>query len=461
MFVSQQQNWHIEPPYGLLNDPNGLVWHNGTYHVFFQWNRFAKDHSSKAWGWCVSPDLVHWRFRGSALLPDQPYDAQGVYSGCAMVLDDKLHLFYTGNVKQNGERISHQCLAVSEDGRHFQKRGPFLPPPTGCTGHVRDPKVVARAAGGYLMVLGAQLDSGVGAVLRYDSPDGLHWTPRGTLGVSQEYQMIECPELFETDGTSVLLYCPQHRDNQSDASLDSFSAYKLLEGDPMQQQTDLDHGWQRLDDGFDFYAPQTFLTPDGRRVLLAWMSRMEGEEETAFAAHAPRIHCLTMPRELFLQNGRLCQRPIRELRQLAATPLAAQADGEERRWALPSRAFRLTLTSETPCGDLELTLHGGEWRFTYHAATGCAAVYRRRWIDGGEDVRTVTLTALTALALWCDQSSAELFLNDGAATFSARIYPAAAHASLHAAGISQGISAQLVLLPEKLYNPIDNEEEKS
>ena len=131
----------MEPPWGLLNDPNGLIWYKGNYHAYFQWNRFAKDHSSKAWGWCVSPDLVHWRFRGSALLPDQPYDSQGVYSGSAMEVDGRLCLYYTGNVKQNGQRISSQCLAVSEDGLHFQKHGPILTTPSGYTQHFRDPKV--------------------------------------------------------------------------------------------------------------------------------------------------------------------------------------------------------------------------------------------------------------------------------------------------------------------------------
>lgn len=74
LYLSKKQSWHIEPPWGLMNDPNGLIWYRGNYDVFFQWNRFKKDHSSKAWGWCISPDLIHWRFCGSALLPDQPYD---------------------------------------------------------------------------------------------------------------------------------------------------------------------------------------------------------------------------------------------------------------------------------------------------------------------------------------------------------------------------------------------------
>ena len=236
-----------------------MIWYKGTYYAFFQWNRFARDHSSKAWGFAVSPDLVHWQFRGSALLPDQPYDAQGVYSGSALELDGRLHLYYTGNVKQAGRRISRQCLAVSEDGRYFRKFGPVLTTPAGYTEHFRDPKVVPAPQGGYAMVLGAQRQNVLGAVVLCTSPDGLHWSPGGAIGLSEEYQMMECHDLFELDGAPVLLYCPQHRDNTADATLDSFSVGRVLEQWPdAARPLDLDTDWQRLDDGFDFYAPQTF-----------------------------------------------------------------------------------------------------------------------------------------------------------------------------------------------------------
>ena len=109
------------------------------------------------------------------------------------------------------------------------------------------------------MVLGAQRQNDLGAVVLCTSPDGLHWSPGGAIGLSEEYQMMECHDLFELDGAPVLLYCPQHRDNTADATLDSFSVGRVLEQWPdAARPLDLDTGWQRLDDGFDFYAPQTF-----------------------------------------------------------------------------------------------------------------------------------------------------------------------------------------------------------
>lgn len=461
MPISKKQSWHIEPPWGLLNDPNGLIWYKGNYYAFFQWNRFAKDHSNKGWGLATSPDLVHWQFRGSALLPDQPYDAQGVYSGSALERDGKLCLYYTGNVKQQGHRISRQCLAVSEDGQHFRKMGPVLNTPAGYTEHFRDPKVVPAPQGGCAMVLGAQRQNGLGAVELATSQDGVHWVPGGAIGLSEEYQMIECPDLFALDGAPVLLYCPQHRDNAADACQDSFSVGRVLDNWPdTARPMELDIGWRRLDEGFDFYAPQTFPTPDGRRVLFAWMSRLGGEEETAFGAGEPRIHCLTMPRELSRRGQHLCQRPVRELRELPGTPVPGKTTGTGRLYRPARRAFRFTAENLAPGRDLELTLHGGEWSFRYDAAACTATVQRRCWIDTGTDTRTVPLPTLTSLELWCDQSSAELFLNDGALVFSARICPTAQQPSLLAVGLTQESPAQLALLPEDLYRLIPKEEEK-
>ena len=106
------------------------------------------------------------------------------------------------------------------------------------------------------MVLGAQRQNVLGAVVLCTSPDGLHWSPGGAIGLSEEYQMMECHDLFELDGAPVLLYCPQHRDNTADATLDSFSVGRVLEQWPdAARPLDLDTDWQRLDDGFDFYAP--------------------------------------------------------------------------------------------------------------------------------------------------------------------------------------------------------------
>lgn len=100
MNLKKTQLYHLESDIGLLNDPNGLVYFKNKYYIFFQWNRFEKSHNYKEWGLFTTVDFKNWNFRRSAIVPDQEYDLDGVYSGSAYVIDDKLHIYYTGNRKK-------------------------------------------------------------------------------------------------------------------------------------------------------------------------------------------------------------------------------------------------------------------------------------------------------------------------------------------------------------------------
>ena len=85
---------HLTPPAGWLNDPNGLCQYNGTYHAFYQYvpeNALGK--GRKCWGHAVSSDLIHWKDEGIFLEPDRPFDRDGVYSGCALIDENGIHLF--------------------------------------------------------------------------------------------------------------------------------------------------------------------------------------------------------------------------------------------------------------------------------------------------------------------------------------------------------------------------------
>lgn len=117
---------HLMPPAGWLNDPNGLCYFKGKYHVFFQYSPFEVKGGLKFWGHYSSKDLVNWNYEGTALYPDSPMDCHGVYSGSALTKEDELHLFYTGNVKLDGDydyinngRLTSTLHVKSEDGVNF------------------------------------------------------------------------------------------------------------------------------------------------------------------------------------------------------------------------------------------------------------------------------------------------------------------------------------------------------
>ena len=455
--VSARQTYHLEPPRGLLNDPNGLAYHNGKYYVFFQWNRFAKDHSSKEWGWYESADLLRWDFLGTALVPSQPYDRDGVLSGSAEAGAGGLYLYYTGKVKVSGRRVVRQCAALMADGRHTQKLGPVIETPDAYTEHFRDPSVRCLADGTYLMLLGAQRAAdGKGSIAAYRSPDGLSWEPAGELARSTAYEMIECPELLRLPEGDVLLFCPQERDNERDVCGESFAAYKPVTLDEKNlcladaSDRDLDRGWALVDQGFDLYSPQTLAAPDGRRLLFGWMSRLSEDQERLLAEGEKSIHCLTLPREVSLVGGRLCQVPARELRALLGAAVEpAGAVGGALSFSPAGRACHVSVRAGEP-RSFSLELNGGEARLDYDVATGTLALLRADWAGGGTERREAAVGALFELEVWLDQSSLEAFANGGAAALSARVLPRSAHGHVRAIGLDgRHIEVRDVVAPQE------------
>lgn len=449
--VSKRQEYHLEPPSGLLNDPNGLCWFDGKYYIFFQWNRLKKDHSYKEWGLFTSTDLLAWQFEGSTLIPGLACDRDGAYSGSGLVADGRLCLFYTGNRREADRRISSQCLAVTADGRHYRKEGVILDTPKEYTGHFRDPKVFRGKNAGYFMVVGGQRKNQKGAVALCRSADIRSWSCQGTLAVSEQYEMIECPDLFELDGRWVLLYNPQRRSAETDQPEPGFSAYKLgdfEEADGRFTHPDLDTDFEKLDAGFDFYAPQTFETPDGRRLLLAWMSGMDEVQAAVFGKGEPRIHCLTMPRELFLQGEKLCQRPARELYALLGAEVVLAWEAKTVRGNPGGRAFFLKLRPEGADG-FEAFFYGGEALLRYLPQEKKLVFLRKSWAKDSDDVREIRLDRLEEAEIWSDQSSMEIYINGGETVLSARIFPGEEQGEVEIRGIGRNADVQLCEIMRK------------
>ena len=310
-----RQNYHIQPNTGLLNDPNGFTYFDGKWHLFYQWFPMGAVHGLKHWYHLTSTDLVQWEEEGVALLPDTAYDSHGVYSGSGFVKDGQLHVMYTGNVRtEKWERVPNQIVARMEADGSFTK---FLPPaiagkPEGYTDHVRDPKVWEQH-GIYYTVIGAQRTDETGTILMYRSADALEWELLGEVdaGLPDFGFMWECPDLFEIDGKTVLLFSPQGIEPEGDRYHNIFQTGYVIADDFRMDELKLEHdGFHELDAGFDFYATQTAESPDGRRILTAWM----GLPDVAYPTDSEDwAHCLTLPRELSIKEGKLIQQPVREL----------------------------------------------------------------------------------------------------------------------------------------------------
>ena len=425
--------YHLMPPAGLLNDPNGCIQFNGLYHVFFQWNPFDTTHGSKYWGHYTSPNLVDWKLERPAIAPDQPYDINGCYSGSAIEYDGKLFIFYTGNVKRkDGGRESTQCLAVSTDGIHFDKKGPIIKQPYGFTAHFRDPKVW-RKDNHWLMVIGARDKDDNGCVVLYRSDNLYDWDYQGIVTGSHydgnEYMgyMLECPDLFDLNGQTVLVVCPQGLEPKGFTQQNLFQA-GYVTGE--LKQSKLDHGlFTELDRGFDFYAPQTMLDDQGRRLLIAWLGMTDEQEQLHPTIEYGWVHAMTIPRELELRNGKILQYPVAEMKQLRRNFVKSHKvqlkDNQQRLEGLNGYVVEIMIDQlDVKEAKTFIIAIGDDVLICYDTVEKVLTLKRRNLAAAGKmESRSCKILALNKLHIYLDTSSIEMFVNNGEEVFTARIFP--------------------------------------
>lgn len=424
--------FHLMPPVGWLNDPNGLCQYQGVYHVFFQYSPFSARGTDKFWGHYTSCDLTEWTYEGTALVTDEAFDKDGVYSGSAYVENGEMYLFYTGNVKQPGShdyiltgREGNVIVTKSSDGICFGEKRLLLtnsqyPETYSC--HVRDPKVF-RKDGKYWMVLGGRKKDGKGAVLVYQSTDLAGWEYCTELGAAEAFgYMWECPDLFELDGRQFLSVCPQGlARGRYEAQNVYASGYFTVDGD-FRDGCALER-FEEWDKGFDFYAPQTFEDESGRRILIGWAGLPDIEAEyTNPTVERGWQHALTVPRTLTCCNGKLLQYPVSELERLR---------GQERKAAVGKRqeappAFDLEISLSEHAGRLEVTIADG-MRFAWDGREAVLAFESLEAagsdIGKGRTVRRARVSGLTEVRVLADTSLAEIYLNRGETVFTTRYYP--------------------------------------
>ena len=428
-----RQQFHLQPPVGWLNDPNGLCVYGGQYHAFFQYSPFDVNGGVKHWGHAVSTDLLHWQPLPVMLCPDEPFDCHGVYSGSALVEGAEMYLYYTGNVKHPGnfgyirEGRSHNvCLGISRDGKTLADKQCLLHNcdyPAGLTCHVRDPKVFAYEAK-YYMVLGARTVEDKGEVLVLESTDKLHWAHINTLTTPETFgYMWECPDLFCLDGQWYLVVSPQGIPCRNVYGC----GYFAVQGDWRGECT-LGR-FHEMDAGFDYYAPQSFADGAGRRIQMGWMGMPDADYGNAPTVAHGWQHCMTVPRVLAKgPDGTLLQNPVPELKA-QRDPARKLPDGAE---ALFSPCFDLTAA---PAGDFALTVAQGVELVYTEKDRACSLRFTDpAMADGRTERRTRLAEPCRSLRVVGDRSSLEIFLNDGAAVFSTRYYPAAGDVTVKISG---------------------------
>lgn len=406
--------FHLEMPKGLVNDPNGLCYHQGKYQIFFQWNPFGCEHKHKHWTYTQTTDFINYTKPQIALAPVDKFDKDGCYSGSARSKNNKLEIIYTANLKdEQNIRYPRQVLVKQDDNGEFIKEKIIIDTvPKGYTTHFRDPYIFTKSNRSFI-ILGAQRENLTGCALIYEEIDE-NWIFRGELKtqLTDFGYMWECPNLFTIDDKDILVFCPQGLKAQKYQYQNLYQAGYLI-GQFNPDTLEFTHGeFHEFDMGFDFYAPQ-ILVHENRHILIGWVG-MPDKLQDYPTINDGWVHSLTLPRELILKNDKLYQRPISELNELnqnATTKINTDKI---------SLSANKKLEISIPLKDIsswqgKLKFNDEYILLTYDKNTSVFAIDRNQLKLGGKGIRQFLVKAQDELnlSIYIDNSIIELYLQDG------------------------------------------------
>lgn len=338
----RRPQFHLLPAANWMNDPNGPIYWNGSYHMFYQYNPNGAFWGDMHWAHAISTDMVHWDHLPIALSPTPGGpDAGGCFSGTAVVQDGVVTVIYTGVVPAPEDQATirdgihslreAQCLATTRDPElrsWFKLPKPVIaaPPANMKVTGFRDPSP-CRLGEWWYMTVGSGIPKQGGAVLLYRSKDLRNWeylhivaSGRGrgidTPNKVDSGDMWECPDLFLWNGQHVLIYSTAGK-----------ACWQTGELDPKQM---LFHPKRTgvLDYG-SYYAPKTQLDKSGQRILWGWLPETRPESQYRAAGWAGMM---SLPRVLTVDgSGRLAMTvsPAVEMLRRSEQVLVPTADKEE------------------------------------------------------------------------------------------------------------------------------------
>ncbi len=312
LHFTSENNW--------INDPNGLIYYNDEYHIFYQYFPYDTSWGTMHWGHATTKDFIDYTQHKIAIFPSKDADANGIFSGSSIEKDGKMHIFYTGVkyqkentdnihlVAKNYEFIATQMKITSTNGyefNNFENKKIIIPtindPKIGHYSHTRDPKVWEKS-GLYYMIIGTKIKNKIGnyqgKLLIYKSKNLEDFSLFSSYTSSKWGDMWECPDYFELNNQGYLIMSPENMtkyDNDYNSHPIITKAFFDYETGNFKIKQTVD----TLDCGHDIYAPQTFINKHGERTLICWI-RMP---EPVVDGNNCYIGMMTMPRIMKNNKG--------------------------------------------------------------------------------------------------------------------------------------------------------------
>ncbi|CAJ1028251.1 Glycosyl hydrolases family 32 N-terminal domain/Glycosyl hydrolases family 32 C terminal, putative [Leishmania lindenbergi] len=431
-------HYHISPYACSMNAPCGIVYFNGLYHVFYQHNPFGVEWGPLHWGHSTSDDMIHWRHHPIALAPGDEWDRDGCFSGSAVVYDDRLYVFYTGHhwltdIADDSQIYQVQCLAISENGFNFEKRGIVVKPPAGFF-HFRDPYVWFQD-GRWWMVCGGRDSKDQGQLLLYSTDDLEDWDDSTFMILSKSddrnVYMCEHPGFFPLQHRQLLMFSPQGMQSDDYMFRNRYQTGLLMGVWRPNEIFSITSSFKKLDLGHDFYGAQSFLTHDGRRVFIGWLDMWDTNMPTKQHNWAGM---LSLPRVLLVDevSGRIRTLPIKELENIRSTyqhvSQQTVCDNSQVRLLNDCTSYEVRVLFDLEKSTAEkYGLWLGRGLEIYVDEQSKRLVVNRHYPNydiSGYRSYALPVHPLLLVHAYFDMSSVEVFVNEGEAVLSTRIYPA-------------------------------------
>lgn len=449
--------YHHTPQYGWMNDPNGMFYKDGVWHLYYQWNPYGSKWQNMTWGHSTSEDLVTWEHQPTAI------EANGlgsVFSGSSVVdtentagfgKDAVISLYTSAGVSQV------QSLAHSKDGGQTFEIYPANPVIT-LESEARDPNMFWDDANRcWVLVLAHALDH---EMLFFTSPDLREWTLQSAFGkgIGAQDGVWECPDLFrlKVDGTDEEKWVLVCNINPGGPFGGSATQYFVgdFDGKTFRADTDANGNiptkW--MDYGKDHYATVSWSdAPDNRRTLIGWMSNWQ------YAAEVPTMQyrsANTLPREAGLFKGAdgqiyMSSAPSPELltlRDRAVVSVRNKSVGRNsREFALPSSNTGVCeILLDLDCKkadsvDIKISNKAGEYVTLRYSSSDHTLSFDRREsgiVDFSQDFPAVTVAPTfddgrkVSLRIFIDKSSMEVFGNNGKFVMTNLVFPTKPYSTL-------------------------------
>lgn len=317
-----RQRYHMMPPVGWMNDPNGLIKFGGEYNLYYQFNPCDTRPGTMLWGHFTSQDLIRYADKGAAIVPESRHVS--IFSGGATEYGGKLAAVFTEHYEHEGVRREEIYLALSDDGMYFGGRRKIFDndslPAEISRCEFRDPFPVKRDDGYYVFVGGKLVaeDKGIIVVLGGKGLEKLEY--KFSIGPFYELgDMGECPCYRRIDGKDVIICSAcnvPRRGNEFRNINSSVFIVGSIDFDKGEMHVD---GISETDKGDAFYAPQ-LINGDDNPIMIAWHEMWGKPYPTSDLKHG-WVGCFTIPRELSVRDGVVCQNPVGTLDKYLAPHL--------------------------------------------------------------------------------------------------------------------------------------------